>query len=804
MSKPTPFKPETGTISGFGNYLFQNFENSIANTNVALSGYNSYMTNSYNRSSNITRDTQTGDKTFENTTINENLNASNVMNPFGIPAQLYNVYVNYMKNVNTSALGEEKVSDNMDGEINAGVRRVGNLYVIFHENSDKENGVWKTKNVTADAYVRRDEGWYRVYFRNDRNGQDVERGLNNRLTEKYAEFSTAFSPSVLVRGGIEQQQQVEQTMALTLALPQNATATDVENLFKGQNIPLKNSSDYAALLALADNGLSNVEGADGKTYKVLRKGNDLQVNSYDETVSRMAFFIGTEIKAGDKRLAVLGIKTPGDNKAAFGSLEVGKTKPKQDAKGTVVEPEEPKIVTLGWMDMTHSEPQFNGYSSVQQPQLPINVQNPSATDSRFIKPKDDIFLASYQVVDRFYGMIMGGGDVAGGVARGRHWGAGAVAQYDGTGVTRFMGNGMVSSEFVDASGFMSAGKGLYPSYGGVATIKNVLKKNWNVVISALVDANIPLNQIKDTASLERILTDFQTLTQEMETETSKPGWQDETKNAQYRADRTADWSRRSIDILERMRVLVPSDILGDIRTEFSVALETGKTVHKISLSQVTGQDNVSQGNYVVTMHSVNFGEKTSVSLVAGVRAYETNMGQPPSPTQVPLPDNFGGMRFKYDSRTSFGYTTYNLFSSNPQAHVFTVAHDFNSANSLKTMLNLKIIPKEGQDIDFYIGNTKFRAKAEYDNLNTMKSVNVAGDYNIGKAIGATLPIFAGGGIRYTDAGQLKMIEPRLHIGSSPSDRISFDVEAGWLHGWTSGKSGRYDTATGTITLRWRF
>jgi len=808
MSKRTPFKPETAAISGYGNYLLnQSGIMERIDTNAALTGYNGYMTNTYNVDKNIQLDPQTWDQTYNRTTTNEIFSAKNVIDPMRVPLELFDVYANYMKTVDKNLLKEEpvdKTKTNMDAMMNAGMRRIGNLYVIFHADSEKENGVWKANNVMADAYVRRDEGWYRVYFREDKNGPDIEKELNRQLREVYTEFSTSVSPSTLIRGGFEHQSSVDKTLSLTLAYPAGATAADIKKLLNDNGIVLKDDADYGKFAPIADKELQSVEGTDDKSYKILRNGSNLEVSVYEQTVSRIAFFAGFETKVADKRLAVLGIKTASDNKAAFSALEVGKTKPKTDGEGNVVEGEKAKIVTVGWMDMTHEEKQFNGYSN-QQAQFPLSIQNPSSENTRFIKPEHDLFLASYHVVDRFYGMVMGGADLAGGVARGRNWGAGSIAQFN-NGIMRFMGNGMVSSEYVDFGGFVNAGKGIAPSYGAVATVKNLGEEgNWKLTLSALVDNNIPKNKIKDQASFAVLVDNLKKLGEEIETETKSDKWKKEEENASYRAGRTEDWTQRAIDILVRMRELVPADAIGDIRTDFSVALESGKTVHKISLSKIAGADDSIEGNYVVTMHSINIGDKTSVSVVAGVKAYETQVGDaPPSPTQTPLPDNFGGIRFKYDSTTSFGYTAYNLFSSNPQAHVFTVAHDFNSAKNLKAMLNIKVMPKEGETVDFYIGNTMVRAKAEYDNLNTMKSVNVAADYNIGKAIGATLPIFAGGGVRYTDAGQLKMIEPRIHVSSSPSDKLSFDLSIGVLHGWTPGEGGQYTTGTGAVTVRWRF
>ncbi|MFA5930414.1 MAG: hypothetical protein WC861_06035 [Candidatus Micrarchaeia archaeon] len=809
MSKRTPFKPETGAVSGFGNYLLHAggiMEN--LQTNAGLTGYNGYVTNTYNVDKNIRLDPQTWDQTYNRTTTNEILTAKNVTDPMKIPVELFDVYVNYMKTVDKDLLASEpvdKTNTNMDALLRAGMRRLGNLYVVFHADSQKENGVWKAKNVVADAYEFRDEGWYRVYIRDDKNGPDIERELNRRLTERYFEFSSSVSQSTLIRGGIEQQRSVDQTLSLTLAYPANATAAGIQQLLSSNGIALKNSADYGRIASIADNELQSVEGTDDKTYKILRNGNNLEIAVYEQTAARIAFFAGFETKVANKRLAVLGIKTPSDNKAAFSSLEVGKAKAKKDSKGKVVEGETPKIVTLGWMDMTHEERQFDGYN-VQQAQFPLSIQNQSSINTRFIKPAHDIFLASYHVVDRFYGMMMGGGDVAGAVARGRNWGAGAIAQFDNGGIMRFMGNGMVSSEYFDFGGFANAGKGEHPSYGGVATIKNLGKdSNWKLTLSALVDNNIPKNRIRDQVGLELLLDNLNKLSEEIEKETSSDRWKAEGANADYRAGRTEDWTQRAIDILMRMRELVPADAIGDIRNDFSISLESGRTVHKISLSRIAGSDDSVEGNYVVTMHSINLGDKTSVSVVAGVKAYETWAGdQPPSPARAPPADNFGGFRFKYDSSTSFGYTFYNMFSSKPQAHVITVAHDFETDKKLQAMMNIKVMPKQGETFDFYIGNTMVRAKAEYDNLNTMKSANVAADYNVGKAIGATLPIFAGGGVRYTEAGELRILEPRLHVSTSPSDKVSFDLSIGVLHGWTPGIGGQYTTGTGGVTVRWRF
>lgn len=711
MSKRTPFNPNLIEASGYENYLRNINELERTNVNASLSGYNGYVSNSYNRNKYFTYDNM-GKEASGSDYLNELFRMQNVQSPAGMPVQIYNAYLNYVRDHQTN-VGYEKVSQEMNSQLNADVNRAGNLAMVLHTNSLKENGQWKVKNLWADTYVRRNEGWYRVYFRDDQNGDD----LKNRLTHKYAEMSVSLSPETLFRGGLEEQ------------------------------------------------------------YRNDDKG----------TYRKDAFFLGFETNVRDKRTAVLGVQTVSGNAAALGSKEIRKSKDNN-----------PRVVTLGWLDLTHTETNADGTPVYGNQQPQVGVQNPDQTggEGQFILPKEKIFLASKLVVSKFYGMMMGGGDIAGGVARWKHAGAGAVAQFN-HGIRKFYGNGMVSNAFFDANAFVKADESAHPSYGGIVTVHDVA--GGELTISGKVNSERRINNQTVYTSVESLMARLDTLMSDISTNTGGTAW---GQQDQYplRQNKTEEWTKEAIAILEQLRILVPTDILGNVLNDYSISYQKDNHVHKISLSRIAGPGN-KDGNYVVTMHDFNINDQTSVSITAGVKAFETASKY--DNQSGAKPSNFGGMKFRHDN-TCFGFTSYNLFSPD-QAHVATIAHDFDGEKKLMSMLNIKAMPGRGGMVDFYLGNVNYRFKAEYENVSGMQSGSVAADYNInkwGKIFSSMIPVYAGAGIRYTEANELHVTEPRLHLSTSPTNDFSISLDAGAAIGKTP--NGKYVTATGTITMRYKF
>jgi len=443
-------------------------------------------------------------------------------------------------------------------------------------------------------------------------------------------------------------------------------------------------------------------------------------------LERIGYFAGFENSKTDTRLSSLFAKTASSNQLFMSSVGIDMRSGRQSRV-------KPKVVSFGFIDLKNEETDIEGRTLQQS-----GIYDPSGQ----IKPEHRVWLASYKVVDKLYALAMGGEDIAGLRLETKKAGFGGLMKFN-QGVEHFFGSGRYASTTFEANAYLDYKN--KEQYLGSALLRIKLGEDVYLNITG-TKASGSLNLLNANAQTSRQLAqEFQDLMEDMNSTTSSEKWKEEGKNYAFKQQKTEEWTQRTLDLLEKVRLYVPSSFLSDLRTEFSVGLEAPGFTGKLSLDKIASQSSGEESD----LYFVSMTDFKNISFTAGVRLGEDMTGNRIT--------NFAGMKFTEGS-TVFGITGYNFFSPD-QSEAFTVAHYFDDGFIARFDAKLLDAAK-GYDLAVFVGNQKVKITLGKEKIKDLSSYRSA----ILVSLGQESPWFVGSGFRYTEAGPLIMREPSITLG----------------------------------------
>ena len=371
------------------------------------------------------------------------------------------------------------------------------------------------------------------------------------------------------------------------------------------------------------------------------------------TDKKVGFLLAAEYSHFDTRLGAMFVKTASGNWGAMGTYGWD-----QKTDGAT-----PKLLSVGVVSLDKQELDWQ--------RKPVTIQDiRGQTDGTVRKISKNLpfsyAFASYQMVDKFYALAVGGSEFAGGKIQaiiGRdedgkpssYLGGDLLVHYN-HGPDRVQGDMTFVSSDLSANAFVDLDpNNRKNSYGG-AVMKIKLPDSrvfGEGAYITLTGAYLPPMGGVQTAFNKQFLDQYQDLANRMNAELT--GSDFEKLKPEEQKSRTNEYANEILSLLNQSNLFGSTAFLQDVRSEFSVAIEAPeKHVNfKIGVSQF-GED---RSKFLISMVDLN----RTLSFTAGVNLGDGEI------------KNFLGTKIR-DDQTAYMFTAYNIGTGGPKGETVTVSH----------------------------------------------------------------------------------------------------------------------------------
>jgi len=810
LAKKAWFRPNMVSVDAGTAGLVQADKRVSGNAAVGLTGPTGSLFGAYSGQQYTIRDRETGQPLYVDAYTNATLNASNLQLS---GARIYNQQLQYFQETRQD-IGAEKITNTTLLErLNAAA---GSTSVVVEGDyqSYVDGDKVLNKDYRVNAYLYTNGGWYRLYRKDDYDNY----GFSERMIGSYAEASVGYGMPFAVRAGYENRATTIQSSA---SIPVSGlTPADLAQRLSGLGVAGYTADDLNSIINLKPGESAGFVDVTGVKRVFASNGTDIQMATES---NRNGFFVGIELPGVPKkgyRSAGLYVNTPDGNQAALVAAQVGETKENNA-----------KIVSVGWFDMSkiETDQRLQPITDPTGRAYPLNVGG--GTDQSGYMTTNSLFMGSYRVVDRFYSTLLLGNGIVGGMAASRRAGGGAVVQFheaaNGYAVDRYFLNGAASFEAGQAktvaSAFVNvdnANSSLQAGGAAKITLKTKSGEEVLIVVSGLVgDKYVDMSKMSynDYQRWDSMLKDWKALQDDKATELQNAYWQSPTQGYGVKADKTADWTRRSLDLVARMRRIVPGEFINDPLSEISLGVKWGAYSGKIAVTKVVLNHPGDTATYLVTMQDVRIGKEGWNVSLTGAFQLDKKTAEPAGDGQFGDTTDVLGFKIQKMGKFALGFATYNLFSGQPGAVGGTVAYQFEGSNPLTAMLNLKL--GTGGDgsyfVDFYLGNRKVKWQISLANAEGVAFTSTALRYDT--FLGETLPFYVLGGIglgsdrdfdfkRSSQTFWKGVIESGVNL---PNTNITIGIKGEYVGGrgkypGAGAGTSKYDNWSGMLTFKYRF